>query len=338
MINELLVLAITVFAWIIYRGAIWRRAWRRKASLSIGRELVVNLLFVYLLVVFHLTFFPMNIVLYSYGPYKANFIPLVKTIHMIRYINPLVVVNILGNLVLLAPLGIFLPVLSPRFRSWGAILGAGFLVTLTIEVFQYFLAVRVFDIDDLIINTLGVALGYALFLLLKKVPFVARRLERSPGQSQTENITPLLVFCGFGLLSFLALFFSQIWSQTKTRSMLLDDLRKEEQQILAQGASGRYFFTFSETLSGAKKVDYYRQVILDRYTPVEYIEGLRLAEEEFRVSGTSYDGEVTDFMVIAHSDQDIAAMTSQAARFPVFASDEYYFSFASLPVDQPDAY
>lgn len=45
-----------------------------------------------------------------------------------------------------------------------------------------------------------------------------------------------------------------------------------------------------------------------------------------------------DFMVIARSDQDIAAMTSEAKRFPVIASQGYYFAFASLPLSQYNAY
>ena len=337
-INEALVLTIAIAGWIVYRLLSWRRGGRVDTRVKFWREVGVNLFFAYLLVVFHLTFWPMNIVLYSYGPYKANFIPLVKTIHMIRYINPYVVVNILGNLALLAPLGIFLPVLSPRFRQGWAILGTGFLVTLTIELFQYFLAVRVFDVDDLILNTVGVGFGYALFVLASKIPPVARRLSRSQQKSPPENFAPLLVYSTFVLVSFLAIFSYQLWSQTVTQTMLLEEHRVQEQKVLAQGSSGRYFFIFSETEIGEKQVDYFRQVIFNRYTPVQYMDRLRLAKDEFTVSGTAYDGEEMDFMVIARSDQDIAAMTSEAKRFPVIASQGYYFAFASLPLSQYNAY
>jgi len=331
-INEPLVVGIAILGWIVFRAYTWRKA----GGVNLGREFLVNACFFYLLFVFHLTFFPMNIVLYSYGPYKANFVPLVKTIHMIRYINPLVVVNILGNLFLLAPLGLFLPLLSPNFRRWGAILGAGFLVTLTIEVFQYFLAVRVFDIDDLILNTLGVSIGFLLFRLLAKIPALQRWLDDP--KNQPQKYTPWLVYGLFFLLVFLAIFGYQLWRQTDTQTMLLDKQQARGQQILAQRVSGTYFFIFSESAAGVKKVDYFRQVILDRYTPVQNIEGLNLAKDEFAVSGTAYDSELMDYFVIARSDQDIAALTSLTERFPVFASQDYYFGFASLPVNQPDAY
>ena len=331
-INEALVVTIAILGWIGFRVYTWRTAGR----VNFGREIMVNACFFYLLFVFHLTFFPMNIVLYSYGPYKANFVPLVKTIHMIRYINRLVVVNILGNLFLLAPLGVFLPVLAPKFRRWGAILVAGFVVTLTIEIFQYFLAVRVFDIDDLILNTLGVSIGFLLYRLLAKIPALWRWLDDP--NNHPQKYTPWLVYGLFFLLAFLAIFGYQLWSQTDTQTMLLDEQRAQGQQILAQRTSGRYFFVFSESAAGVKKVGYFRQVIVDRYTPVQYIEDLNLAKDEFAVSGTAYNSELMDYFVIAHSDREIAALTSQAERFPVFAIQDYYFGFASLPVNQPDAY
>ena len=120
--------------------------------------------------------------------------------------------------------------------------------------------------------------------------------------------------------------------------MLLDEQRTQGQHVLSQGAWGKYFFIFSESAAGVKKVHYFRQVILDRYTPVQYIEGLNLAKDEYAVSGTAYSGELMDYMVIARSDQAIAAMTSNEARFPVIASQGYYFAFASLPLSQYDAY
>ena len=172
-INETLILAIAIFTWIVYRLINWRRAGR----LAIGREVLLNLFFGYLLIVASLTFWPMYINVVDFEPGQANFQPLVKTLHMLRYMSPYVVRNILGNLLLLAPLGVFLPVLSPKYRHWWATVGTGFLVTSGIEVIQFFLAVRIFDVDDLILNTLGVGFGYGLFVLLAKIPFLARRLQ-----------------------------------------------------------------------------------------------------------------------------------------------------------------
>lgn len=331
-INEALVLGVAIFGWIVFRVYSWRKAGR----VNLGREYLVSVFFCYLLFVFHLTFFPMNIVLYSFGPNRANFEPLFTTLNMLRYLSPYTATQILGNLLLLTPLGIFLPILAPSTRKWWRMLGIGFLVTLGIEIFQYFLAVRVFDIDDLILNTLGVCIGYLLYRLLAKIPAVRGWLEDP--KNQPEKYTSWLAYGLFFLVAFLAIFGYHLWSQTDAQTTLVDEQRSQGQEILAQGAAGRYFFIFSETASGVKTVDYFRQVILDRYTPVQNIYDINLVKEEFAVSGTSYSSELMDYFIIARSDQDIAALTSQAARFPVFASQDYYFGFASLPLDHGEAY
>ena len=169
-INEAWVLVLAVLAWTAYRITSWRHA----RQVKIAHEILVNLFFAYLLVVFHMTLFPMYILLDNFGPNRANFDPFLTIRNMLRYPSPYTATHLLGNLMLLAPLGIFLPILAPSTRKWQRTLGIGFLVTLGIEIFQYFLAVRVFDIDDLILNTLGVGFGYAIFALATKI------LNRNP--------------------------------------------------------------------------------------------------------------------------------------------------------------
>jgi glycopeptide antibiotics resistance protein len=73
-----------------------------------------------------------------------------------------------GNLLLLAPLGVLLPVLSNRFRGPLRILLAVGLVSLCIETVQgTMIAGRAFDADDVILNTLGAVVAY--FLLGRRI-------------------------------------------------------------------------------------------------------------------------------------------------------------------------
>jgi hypothetical protein len=68
-----------------------------------------------------------------------------------------------GNIVLLAPLGVLLPVLSNRFRGPLRVFLAVGLVSLCIEVVQgTMIAGRAFDADDVILNTLGAVVAYLL--------------------------------------------------------------------------------------------------------------------------------------------------------------------------------
>lgn len=82
-------------------------------------------------------------------------------------------VNLLGNVLLFIPLGIFPPLLHPNMRRfWKTILLAAGIMT-TVELAQMLLLVGTCDVDDLILNTTGAALGYGLYRLLhpeKKTP------------------------------------------------------------------------------------------------------------------------------------------------------------------------
>lgn len=73
------------------------------------------------------------------------------------------VLEIGGNLALLMPLGVLLPVLSTRFRGPLRILFSVGLVSLCIETVQgTMIAGRAFDADDVILNTAGAVLAYLL--------------------------------------------------------------------------------------------------------------------------------------------------------------------------------
>lgn len=75
--------------------------------------------------------------------------------------------NVLLNIALFIPLGFLLPLLSKPFRKWYAALGAGFGVSLLIELTQLFTGSGMCDVDDLFTNTLGAMLGWcaAMFVL-----------------------------------------------------------------------------------------------------------------------------------------------------------------------------
>ena len=72
-------------------------------------------------------------------------------------------VQIGGNLVLLAPLGILLPVIFTWLRTVVRITAAAVVIALVIEASQgALIAGRAFDADDVILNTIGVLLAYLL--------------------------------------------------------------------------------------------------------------------------------------------------------------------------------
>ena len=72
------------------------------------------------------------------------------------------------NVLLFIPLGLLLPIIGAKFRKLGnvIIVGAGF--SFAIEVCQLFNR-RSTDIDDLLMNTLGVLVGYCIWLAFSKL-------------------------------------------------------------------------------------------------------------------------------------------------------------------------
>jgi glycopeptide antibiotics resistance protein len=73
--------------------------------------------------------------------------------------------NLVGNIALLVPLG-FLAPLVYRNQTWKTSLALGAAAGLCIEVLQTVLRVGIFDIDDVILNALGVVIGYWAFALV----------------------------------------------------------------------------------------------------------------------------------------------------------------------------
>ena len=72
-----------------------------------------------------------------------------------------------ANVVLFMPFGLF-PALLWRGFGWKRALLAGGCVTLSIETFQLFIG-RTFDIDDLLLNTLGVFGGWLMGMAVKRL-------------------------------------------------------------------------------------------------------------------------------------------------------------------------
>ena len=80
--------------------------------------------------------------------------------------------QILGNFVMLLPLGIYLPLFYTRLRkvySFFAVLLICFLVSASIELLQLATSYRSADIDDVILNTLGGGTGFIIYLLIKTI-------------------------------------------------------------------------------------------------------------------------------------------------------------------------
>lgn len=77
--------------------------------------------------------------------------------------------NLIGNVVPFVPLGVLLPIIYSQICSLRKVLIAGVLMIFSIEIFQFFIRLGSFDIDDIILNTVGIAVGYLMLWGYKKM-------------------------------------------------------------------------------------------------------------------------------------------------------------------------
>lgn len=72
------------------------------------------------------------------------------------------IVNFVGNVVAFVPVGAVPAWLWPRWARFGRVVLLGLAFSASIELTQYLTARRVADVDDLILNTAGAALGWQI--------------------------------------------------------------------------------------------------------------------------------------------------------------------------------
>ena len=106
---------------------------------------------------------PLIINMGSIQPLRINLIPLVN---ILDYdIKREAAINIIGNISMFIPTGIIMPILYKRLDRFWKVLLAGAGLSFGIEMIQLLFPGSVTDIDDLILNAAGVAIGYGIYKL-----------------------------------------------------------------------------------------------------------------------------------------------------------------------------
>ena len=106
---------------------------------------------------------------------EPNFLPF-TTIYEYLLGEPgrlIATVNLVGNIALFVPIGCLVPVLWRRM-SWQGSVALGVAAGLAIEGLEVAFHTGVFDIDDVILNAIGVMIGYWTFSIFAR---------RSPAES-----------------------------------------------------------------------------------------------------------------------------------------------------------
>lgn len=137
-----------------------------RKQLCFRKAIVVEILFCYLLLVLMSTVFSRE----SANVNQAN----IDIIHAYSYklkYNIDTQFELLLNVLLLLPFGVLFPYITKSKKLIYTLIG-GFLISLTIEVLQFVLKKGTFELTDIINNSLGVLVGYLIYVLVRKIKCV----------------------------------------------------------------------------------------------------------------------------------------------------------------------
>lgn len=158
-------------AWLLARVCVWivRRSidWKREAQLLV---MLVNLG-----VIVRFVFFPMRLVEGKIAPLLFDpdrvtpfWINLTPLAHLFDFASTReALLNLLGNIAMFIPSGIVIPILYKSRDSFWKVLVSGSAISLCIEILQLPFFGRASDIDDLLLNTTGVAIGYGVYAFVR---------------------------------------------------------------------------------------------------------------------------------------------------------------------------
>jgi glycopeptide antibiotics resistance protein len=77
--------------------------------------------------------------------------------------------QIIGNFIMLLPLGIFLPLLYKKVSSFLLVLVTSLFISTLIELLQLITSFRSADVDDIFLNTLGACTGFIIYKLVQLI-------------------------------------------------------------------------------------------------------------------------------------------------------------------------
>lgn len=130
-----------------------------KKKIVFYKELLSFFFIIYILILYYIvTYQDVN-----YG--NSNFIPF-KEIFRYDVGSRLFIRNVIGNIVLFIPLGVYVGCII-KSKTFIPSFIISFLVSISIEFAQYMIG-RIADVDDVILNTIGGVFGYVSFKYLNR--------------------------------------------------------------------------------------------------------------------------------------------------------------------------
>ncbi|MDR6547543.1 glycopeptide antibiotics resistance protein [Chryseobacterium rhizosphaerae] len=104
--------------------------------------------------------------------YEDNLITVKPIFSTIKFIQTAdgwkdIVIIVLGNIIMFIPFG-FLGWIFPRFKDLKTLCIAFISAIVIVEALQYFTRMGIFEVDDILLNTFGVYLGWQIRIFVEK--------------------------------------------------------------------------------------------------------------------------------------------------------------------------
>ncbi len=174
-----LIPAAPIAVWIVRRGADQRRTLLALVALAHVTAVVA------------LTIFPIPIGGQEFyrqtrGMSEDNIVPFASIIGQLQHLSLNTVRQLAGNVVALAPLGIYGPGLWPALRDWRRFVLVAVAFAVGIELSQYAgslmegFTYRVTDVDDAIMNATGAIAAYFVWRRIERSGLIERWVEPNP--------------------------------------------------------------------------------------------------------------------------------------------------------------
>ena len=106
----------------------------------------------------------------------------------------IVFVNIVGYILIFSPLGMPIPLLEKRLNKGWLVVLLGLSFSLTIEIAQTFLVDRVFDVDDLILNSFGTLVGFLVYAIFNQIKPVRTFFDQVREAARPNALRYALIF------------------------------------------------------------------------------------------------------------------------------------------------
>ena len=170
-VSYLLVFIVVSIIWIVARVI----ADMEKSFVDIHRECKLLTLYVCLVVILRVSFFPWHLLdghiqplvfdSERIFPLKLNLIPIIHLFDVYEGWQR----NLFGNIAMFIPVGMVLPFCFEKLDNIGKVTLSGLCCSLCIELMQLPFFERTTDVDDLITNTTGALIGALLYFFFRAV-------------------------------------------------------------------------------------------------------------------------------------------------------------------------